>query len=236
MENTFKIEPHKLLKTKMDGDVIKNMPTAAFDGHIVVVDNQREAQRVVPYLMRQDILGFDTETKPCFEKGKSNMVALLQVATETECFLFRLCKIGLPDCVVQLLSAADGPVRVGLSWHDDVRSLNRRRSFQCAHFEELQNMAHQLGIEDMSLQKLYANIFGQRISKRQRLTNWERTELTPAQQVYAATDAWACVKMYEEMQRLMQTHDYELEKVPEHVTTSEKENEEKDEKPDTEAR
>jgi ribonuclease D len=68
----------------------------------------------------------------------------------------------------------------------------------------------EIGIEDMSLQKLYANMFGQKISKRQQLSNWERDILDEKQKLYAATDAWACVKLYKELIRLEQTHDYEL--------------------------
>ena len=65
-------------------------------------------------------------------------------------------------------------------------------------------------MEDMSLQKLYANFFGQRISKRQQLTNWEADVLTDKQKLYAATDAWACIMLYEELMRLEQMGDFTL--------------------------
>jgi len=77
----------------------------------------------------------------------------------------------------------------------------------------LQDHVKEIGVEDMSLQKLYANFFGQKISKRERLTNWEADILTDKQKLYAATDAWACVMLYEELMRLEQTGDYELKKV-----------------------
>ena len=57
-------------------------------------------------------------------------------------------------------------------------------------------------ITPLSLQKLYANVFGEKISKTQQLSNWEAPSLTQAQKLYAATDAWACIRLYEELKRL----------------------------------
>ena len=71
-------------------------------------------------------------------------------------------------------------------------------------------MVRELGVEDQSLVKIYANLFGERISKSERLSNWERDVLTTKQQQYAAIDAWACIQLYEELMRLKETGDYEL--------------------------
>jgi ribonuclease D len=105
--------------------------------------------------------------------------------------------------------------KVGLSWHDDILSLHRRAEFKPGKFIDLQNIVGDIGIKDLSLQKLYANIFQQKISKRQRLTNWEADVLNSKQQQYAATDAWACINLYEEVMRLKKTGDYDLVVVPE---------------------
>jgi ribonuclease D len=75
-------------------------------------------------------------------------------------------------------------------------------------------MVCEYGIQDLSLQKLYANIFGQKISKSQRLSNWEADILTEQQKLYAATDAWACVMLYQELLN-MKSNGYDLEIVPE---------------------
>ena len=119
----------------------------------------------------------------------------------------------MPACVVRLLGDKN-VLKVGLSWHDDQTSLWRRCKFPMQVLD-LQTYVRDLGIQDASLQKLYANIFGQYISKRQQLSNWERDVLSDAQKVYAATDAWACLMLYEEMRRLKETGDYRLEEVPE---------------------
>lgn len=73
----------------------------------------------------------------------------------------------------------------------------------------------ELGIKDMSLAKLYANFFGERISKREQLSNWEADVLSEKQINYASTDAWACVRLYEEYLRMKRDNDYELIVVPE---------------------
>ena len=74
----------------------------------------------------------------------------------------------------------------------------------------MQKHVSEIGIEDLSLQKIYANLFGEKISKSQRLTNWEADILSEKQKVYAATDAWSCIIIYEELVRLEETGDYKL--------------------------
>jgi len=200
---------------KYDKALIADLPRALFPGRIEVVVSESDAKRAVKFLMKQPILGLDTETRPSFSRGKMNKVALLQVSTNDVCFLFRLNRIDIPQCLVSLLE--DKKItKVGLSWHDDLRALNGRKSFRAGTFVELQDIAGQMGILDISLQKLYANIFGQKISKGQQLTNWEADNLSDAQKQYAATDAWACIKLYEEMMR-MKEEGYRLEVQPQPI-------------------
>lgn len=187
------------------------MPRVTFPGHIYVVQSEGEAARAVDYLLRQPILGFDTETKPSFRKGRHNKVALLQVSTIDTAILFRLCQTGLTDDIVRLLSD-ETVVKVGLSLKDDFLSLSRLRQFTHGTFIELQEEVKEIGIEDMSLQKIYANLFGEHISKGQQLSNWEMLPLSAAQQQYAAIDAWACVRIHQRVQELIETGDYELKK------------------------
>ncbi len=202
----------KTIYNKFDKAVINTLPLVAFPGKITVVLNEYEADRVVDYLLSCDILGVDTETRPAFRRGQNHKVALLQVATREQCFLFRLNHLGLPPSLLRLLSNTTVPM-VGLSWHDDLMSLHRREEFKPGWFIDIQDIIGNLGIEDKSLQKLYANLFGEKISKRQRLTNWEADVLSDKQKEYAAIDAWACINLYEEIMRLMATGDYELKNV-----------------------
>ena len=189
--------------------MITELPIALFPGRIITIINENDADKAVDYLLSCDILGVDTETRPMFRKGEQHKVALLQVASRDTCFLFRLNDIGIPPSVIRLLEDCTVP-KIGLSWHDDLLSLHRRVEFNPGYFVDLQDIVKEIGIKDLSLQKLYANIFHQKISKRQRLTNWEADVLSDKQKLYAATDAWACIKLYEEINRLYKTKEYTL--------------------------
>lgn len=204
----------KTIYNKFDKAAINALPLVEYPYKINVILNEYEAERAVDYLLTCDILGVDTETKPAFRRGQNHKVALLQVATRDQCFLFRLNHLGMPQSVIRLLSNRMVPM-VGLSWHDDIMSLHRRAEFTPGWFIDIQDIIGNLGIEDKSLQKLYANLFGEKISKRQRLTNWEADILSDKQNEYAAIDAWACINLYDEIMRLMATNDYELIKVAE---------------------
>ena len=203
----------KLIYNKVDKAMISNLKRVEFYGKIYVVTSPVEAEHAVDYLLSQPVLGFDTETRPSFEKGKHYHCALLQVSSHTECFLFRLNKIGLCPAVVRLLGNKE-VTKVGLAWNNDMLSLKELGNFEPGHFIDLQDLVRELGIEDQSLVKIYANLFGERISKAERLSNWERRELKESQMEYAAIDAWACVRIYNEVNRLLATREYDLEVRP----------------------
>lgn len=199
----------KIIYNKFDKKSIAELPTVTFPGKTVVVMSESEAEKAVDFLLSNDILGVDTETRPSFKKGESHMVSLLQVSTSNICFLFRLNHIGITPAILRLLENTTVPM-VGLSLHDDMLSLHKRVGFTPGHFIDLQDLVGELGIEDLSLQKLYANLFHQKISKRQRLTNWDSDVLNDKQKAYAALDAWACINLYKEILRLKNSGDYEL--------------------------
>ena len=204
----------KVIYNKFDKHEITDLPVVTFPGRIVVIMSAGETEKAVNFLLSQPILGVDTETRPSFRRGDNHKVSLLQVATEHVCFLFRLNMTGMTPAIIRLLENTATPM-LGLSWHDDILSLKRRKEFTPGNFIDLQNLVGDLGIEDLGLQKIYANIFHQKISKRQQLTNWDRDVLDDRQKAYAATDAWACIMLYKEMMRLKQSGDYELKVVEE---------------------
>lgn len=204
----------KLIYNKFDKKRIAELPLAVFGGKVIVVLSPSETEKAVNYLLSHSILGIDTETRPSFKKGHVNQVSLLQVSTHNTCFLFRLNLTGMTPSIIRFLEDTTVP-KVGLSLHDDITALRRKADFEPGNFIDLQKIVGDIGVEDLSLQKLYANFFGKKISKNQRLTNWESDVLNEKQKAYAATDAWACIMLYEELMRLEQTRDYELIIVPE---------------------
>lgn len=172
-----------------------DMPLAHFDGKVTVVDTPEGIEAAIARLYAIPVVGFDTETRPNFHKGEMHKVALMQVSGPERCYLFRLNHTGLDDTLIHWLSDPR-QIKVGLSLKDDFHQLHQLREFEPAGFIELQQLVRDFHITDASLQKIYAIIFGQRISKGQRLTNWEAPELAPPQQAYAALDAYACLEIY----------------------------------------
>ena len=200
MKTLFRNTPKALIAT---------LPKVEFKGKIVVIHSLREVKAAIDFLKHQKIVGVDTETRPSFRKGLVYQVALLQIATLDICFLFRLNMIGLPPELIHFLESPE-ITKIGLSLKDDLALLKRRTNFQPQGFIELQEFVKTMGVEDMSLQKLYANVFGEKISKSAQLTNWENTVLTESQKMYAATDAYTTLQLYLELYELKQNGNFKV--------------------------
>lgn len=198
-----------IIHKTINKESINEMPKVLFDGQIHVVQTPQEVERAVAYLKTCPIVGIDSETRPSFTKGRVYKVALLQIASEEHCFLFRLNLTGLTLPLILLLENPN-VLKVGLSLKDDFMMLRKRAPFEPRGYIELQEYVRMFGIEDKSLQKIYGILFGQKISKSQRLSNWEAAELTQPQQLYAATDAWACLNIYNKLQQLKNSGDFEI--------------------------
>lgn len=178
-------------------ETIETMPLASFPGDICVIDSLSEDYRkAIRYLKRQKILGFDTETKPCFTPHTPNPgVALLQLSGGGKAFLFRIKSLKMQRALCNIL-ANPNIVKVGAATTDDVRGLQRYAKFKPASFVDLQKIVPEWGIRDKSVKKMAAIILGVKVSKTQQLSNWEADTLSEPQQKYAATDAWICREMY----------------------------------------
>lgn len=169
-----------------------------FKGEIVLVEDLETFHEVFPRLLGENLLGFDTETKPTFKKGRKNAVSLIQLSTGTLACLFRINKLGFPNELIKLLSDP-GVIKAGVAVHDDIRFLKGVKKFEPSGFVDLQAFVKDFGIQSSGLKKLAAIILGFRISKRQQVTDWEAEQLTEAQQIYAATDAWVCHQIYQKL-------------------------------------
>lgn len=187
----------------IDNDTVAQLPAACFKGRIEIIDSEEGIARACDDLRQCAIIGFDTETRPSFRAGVSYKVALLQLSTPDTCYLFRLNKIRLDNRILKILGSRH-ILKVGADVGGDIRSLRALRDFHADGFVDLQTEASRWGIEEKSLRKLSAIVLGQRISKAQRLSNWEAGVLTDQQREYAATDAWVCPRILEELQRVEQ--------------------------------
>lgn len=188
----------EIYQKTIDTENIKDFPVFSYDGEVVVIDDVQNVDEAVRYLSAYRRLGFDTETRPSFRKGEHHAISLLQLATPEKVFLFRLHKCGFTDSLRQLLSD-ERILKIGVGIRDDIRLLRQLGNFKPASFLDLQTYVVDFGIEEKSFSKLMAIIFGVKISKRQRTSNWEATILTEPQVKYAATDAWGALRMYGEL-------------------------------------
>jgi len=174
------------------------LPLKHFSGAVDVVEDESNIEALVNELEQHPVIGFDTETKPSFQKGKINQVALLQLSTHEKAYLFRLNKTGFHAALVRLL-ANSNIKKVGVGIRDDIKALQRLSQFKHAGFIELQDHVKKVGIEDTSLKKLAGIVLNIRVSKRQRLSNWEAPHLSEGQVLYAATDAWVAMALFHKL-------------------------------------
>ena len=183
---------------KISNEQTALLPAIEFRGEIRLVEQERDIADACKLLAQQPLIGFDTETRPSFRPGVTFRVSLLQLSTPTVCYLFRLNRIPLAKPILQLLESKE-VLKIGADVAGDLRSLRQIRHFRDGGFVDLQSIAPEWGIEDKSLRKLSAIVLRQRVSKAQRLSNWEAATLTDKQKLYAATDAWVCTAIYDKL-------------------------------------
>lgn len=185
----------------IDKEQLQSLETAVFPGKIVLLDAEEITPELEEIFRAEKLWGFDTESKPVFKKGAKNRIALIQMATKDTCYLVRLSK-QFPPVLTEIFNNPE-VMKVGLSSKDDFLQLRSIcKDLKPQNVVELQSMVKSYGIEELSLQKIYAILFGQRISKTQRLSNWQAPELSEAQQQYAAMDAWSVREIYLKLQGL----------------------------------
>lgn len=192
--------------SKISNEEILKLPLYEFSGKVVVIDSLNLYYKYLDDILSEKYLGFDTETKPCFKKGKTNntKASLLQLATNNSTYLIRINKITMPQEIIKCFSNNEH-LKIGVSIKDDLRVMMKISNFEPQGFIELQEYVKAFGIEDMSLKKLAAIVLGYRISKSQQLSNWEATSLSEKQIKYAATDAWVCREIYIKLKEYDQT-------------------------------
>lgn len=201
-----------MFRTKISKEEVNELPLAEFDADIVVVDTEEKVVKAMAYLNKCKEVGIDTETKPVFKRGQTHKVALLQVGDLKCCFLFRLNMIAFPGELARFL--ADKSIcKIGLALKDDFVGLNRHFHFKPENIIELQSLVKQYGILELGLQKIYAVVFGLKISKSQRMSNWESEELNHQQQRYAAIDAWAPLQIYYQLKKEKKLTKKEIDRI-----------------------
>ncbi len=189
-----------MIPKKITKEQINELPLGQFEGEIILVDSEEQIEEAAMELSKYKLLGFDTETRPSFRKGTSYSVSLLQLASENIAYLFRLNEIGLPPKIQEIMED-NHVVKIGAAVLDDLRALKKLKpGFQPNNFFDLNDELKKVGFENIGVRNLAAMVLEIRISKSEQVSNWETTELTEKQQVYAATDAWVCLEIYKKLQ------------------------------------
>ena len=187
-----------MFESEISKEELQTLPLTQFDGKIHVIERSGVAEIVAKKLKSYTMLGFDTETRPSFTKGRVNRVALLQLSTCTDAYLFRLCKMDIPPSLAALLSDPD-ILKIGVAIKNDIALLKKRSKIEPGGFIDLQDLVQKYDIKNIGLSKIAGIVLGVRISKSQQISNWENHILNPAQKRYAATDAWICLRIYEKL-------------------------------------
>lgn len=189
------------LRERISSDEVNALPMRAYEGKIVLIDSKEGLDKAVSEIEQYPIVGFDTESRPAFKKGESHPVSLLQFATPKKVYLFRVNLIGMPAGVDKLLSNPK-LTKLGIALHDDIKDLRKLGVSNPSGFQDIHSFIKDKGVINTGLRKLAAMILGFRISKSQQTSNWENEVLNERQQVYAATDAWVCLKIHERLKEL----------------------------------
>lgn len=170
----------------------------SFPGQIHLITSDEQVSSVAKDLMSASLLGFDTETRPSFKKGEVYPVSLLQLATETDAYLVRLHQLR-DFSVFKALFENQSIIKAGVAIRDDLRLLQKRFPFVAHSFIELQDLAKQKDLQNFGLKGMAEELLGATITKGPKTTNWDASELTDRQLLYAATDAWIGLQLYKKL-------------------------------------
>ena len=192
-------------RTNITSEEIHTLPYGCFEGKITIIEHRSEVKSVVEQLKGENLLGFDTETRPTFRRGQFHHVAMLQLSAKHHAWLFRLHKTGFTP---ELASILEDPsiIKCGVAIRDDLKALQKLRKFEPDGFVELAHLAKEKGLEVEGLRKLAAILLGIRISKSAQTSNWEVMRLDQKQISYAATDAWVCLEIYQKLLKHKTVH------------------------------
>lgn len=174
---------------------INALPLPAFDGEVIVIDSNEDQRDAAAYLSEQQVIGFDTESRAAFKKGIKNSISLVQLSGAEKTYLIRIHETGLSNEILHILNS-ERILKVGAAIKDDIHGMREVSYFKPQGFVDLQTIVRDYGIRELSLKKIAAIVLGVRLSKAQRLSNWNARVLTPAQTRYAAIDAWVCREIY----------------------------------------
>jgi ribonuclease D len=193
---TSKTDNYGLTVNRLEREYINSLDILRFEGKIHIIDNDRKLKETIRKLIKFNKIGFDTETKPSFKKGIVNPLAIIQFATKEEAYILQLKFIKNLTPLVQIFESTNIK-KIGVGLKDDLKKLKELLEFEPNSFIDLSKIAESKGIIQTGLRALSSRYLQKRISKTSQKSNWSADKLTEKQKIYAATDAWAALMIYD---------------------------------------
>jgi ribonuclease D len=154
--------------------------------------------------MQASVWGFDTESKPTFIKDQvSDGPHVAQFATPEHAWVFQLHNPEVKATVAALL-ATPHITKAGFGLGDDRKRIQQRLGVDPPQLLDINTVFRERGYrKELGVKGAVAVLFGQQFakSKKAATSNWAVRELSPAQVVYAANDAWGAAMVMQALAR-----------------------------------
>jgi len=166
-----------------------------------MVKSAADAATALAALSHADVLGFDTESKPTFQKGEvSTGPHLVQLATDDVVYLFQIGALpgALETSVLKAVLESPAILKVGFGLLDDIKRLRSKMGIETANVLDLSTAMRHNEKNPLGAKTAVARHFGQALQKSKRITttNWAMPRLSEKQILYAADDAHVALKLY----------------------------------------
>ena len=169
-------------------------------GDIQLVNNAVQASAALQALQTAKVLGFDTESKPTFAKNEASTGPhIVQLSTAQKAWIFQLEDVECRRVVGQLLESP-AIIKAGFGLRDDKKRITYKLGVDFQGVLDLNTVFREQGYrKDMGVRGAVAVLFNKRFikSKKASTSNWANAQLTEAQLIYAANDAYAAMRVYE---------------------------------------
>jgi ribonuclease D len=195
--NAPKTTPHK-------SHIAELAPFIGLDlARVFVVTSERQAGLALEELMATRLVGFDTESKPTFQKGQqSEGPHVLQFATTEKAFIFQSHVVESHPVIMKLLKATE-LTKIGFGLGGDLQQISNRFGIRPGSIVDLDRSFKLLGYHNaVGVKSAIAMLFNRKLAKSKSVTtsNWSAEELSDGQLIYAANDAYAAIKVYHALQ------------------------------------
>ena len=165
-----------------------------------LVKSASVAAAALAALSAMDVVGFDTESKPTFQKGEASTGPhLVQLATDQSVYLFQVDRpTELALDVIKDVLESPTILKVGFGLADDLRRVRSKLGIEPQNVLDLATALRRGERNAIGARTAVARFFGQRLQKSKSITttNWAMPRLTEKQIQYAADDAHVALRVY----------------------------------------